>query len=121
MPLIALIDTQVEVQSEADITAEVSIFLLLETLFAKQDQLWAQLALSNHEKEMLVKRFDAVAALYQLLKNSNLTSFSKLIDKHTLFAEVNANANQNENKNSLSKNNQPIVYQLINNKEADKQ
>ncbi|WP_350656382.1 exodeoxyribonuclease V subunit alpha [Psychrobacter sp. S1-30-MNA-CIBAN-0213] len=121
MPIIALIDTQIEVQSEADITAEVSIFLLLETLFAKQDQLWAQLALSNHEKEMLVKRFDAVAALYQLLKNSNLTSFSKLIDKHTLFADVNANVNNNENKNSLSKNNQPIVYQLINNKEADKQ
>ena len=120
-PLIALIDTQIEVQSEADITAEASIFLLLETLFAKQDQLWAQLALSNHEKEMLIKRFDAVAALYQLLKNSNLTFFAKLIDEHTLFADVNANANHNENKNSLSRNNQPIVYQLINNKEADKQ
>ena len=121
MPLIALIDTQIEVQSEVDITAEASIFVLLENLFAKQDQLWAQLALSNHEKEMLVKRFHAVAALYQLLKNSNLTFFSKLIDEHTLFADVNANANHNENKNSLSKNNQPIVYQLISNKEADKQ
>ncbi|WP_201628403.1 exodeoxyribonuclease V subunit alpha [Psychrobacter maritimus] len=119
-PIIALIDTQSEVQSEVDITAEPSIFVLLETLFAKQDQLWAQLALSNHEKEMLVKRLDAVAALYQLLKNSNLTFFSKLIDEHTLFASVNANVNNNENKNSLSKNNQPIVYQLINNKEADK-
>jgi len=121
MPLIALIDTQIEVQSEVDITAEASIFVLLENLFAKQDQLWAQLALSNHEKEMLVKRFHAVAALYQLLKNSNLTFFSKLIDEHTLFADVNANANHNENKNSLSKNNQPIVYQHINNTEADKQ
>lgn len=120
MPLIALIDTQIAVQSEIDITAEASIFVLLENLFAKQDQLWAQLALSNHEKEWLVKRFHAVAALYQLLKNSNLTSFSKLIDEHTLFADVNANANHHENKNSLSKNNQPIVYQFINNKEADK-
>ena len=120
MPLIALNDTQIEVQSEVDITAEVSIFVLLENLFAKQDQLWAQLALSNHEKEILVKRLDTVAALYQLLKNSNLTFFSKLIDEHTLFADVNANTNQNENINSLSKNNQPIVYQLINNKETDK-
>ena len=116
MPLIALNDTQIEVQSEVDITAEVSIFVLLENLFAKQDQLWAQLALSNHEKEILVKRLDTVAALYQLLKNSNLTFFSKLIDEHTLFADVNANTNQNENINSLSKNNQPIVYQLVINK-----
>ena len=121
MPLIALIDTQIVVQSEVDITAEASIFVLLENLFAKQDQLWAQLALSNHEKEMLVKRLDAVAALYQLLKNSNLTFFAKLIDEHTLFADVNANANHNENKNSLSKNNQPIVYQHINSKKDDKQ
>ncbi|MDA5132369.1 exodeoxyribonuclease V subunit alpha [Psychrobacter sp. ANT_H3] len=120
-PIIALIDTQIEVQSEVDITAEPSIFVLLETLFAKQDQLWAQLALSNHEKEMLVKRFDAVALLYKLLKNSNLTSFAKLIDEHTLFAGLNDNVSNNENKNSLSRNNQPIVYQLINNKEADKQ
>ena len=118
-PLIALIDTQIDVQAKADITAEASIFLLLETLFAKQDQLWAQLALSNHEKEMLIKRFDAVAALYQLLKNSNLTFFTKLIDEHTLFADVNANVNNN--KNSLSKINQPIVYQLLNNEKADKQ
>lgn len=121
MPLTALIDTQIAVQSEVDITAEASIFMLLENLFAKQDQLWAQLALSNHEKEMLVKRLDAVAALYQLLKNSNLTFFAKLIDEHTLFADVNANANHNENKNSLSKYNQPIVYQHINSKEDDKQ
>ena len=120
-PIIALIDTQIEVQSEVDITAEPSIFVLLETLFAKQDQLWAQLALSNHEKEMLIKRFDAVALLYKLLKNSNLTSFSKLIDEHTLFASLNDNVSNNENENSLSRNNQPIIYQFINNKEADKQ
>ena len=121
MPIIALIDTQIEVKSEVDITAEPSIFVLLETLFAKQDQLWAQLALSNHEKEMLIKRFDAVALLYKLLKNSNLTSFSKLIDEHTLFASLNDNVSNNENENSLSRNNQPIIYQFINNKEADKQ
>ncbi|WP_430737040.1 exodeoxyribonuclease V subunit alpha [Psychrobacter sp. VH5] len=121
MPLIALIDTQIAVQSEIDIPAEASIFVLLENLFTKQNQLWAQLALSNHEKEMLIKRLDAVAALYQLLKNSNLTFFAKLIDEHTLFADVNANANHNENKNSLSKNNQPIIYQHINSKEDDKQ
>ena len=121
MPIIALIDTQIEVQSESYITAEVSIFLLLETLFAKQDQLWAQLALSNHEKEMLVKRLDTVELLCKLLKNNDLSTFTKLIDEHTLFASVNDNVSNNENKNSLSKNNQPIIYQLINNKEADKQ
>ena len=120
-PIIALTDTQIDVQSEADISAESSLFVWLETLFDQQDQLWVQLALSNHEKEMLVKRFDAVAALYQLLKNTNLTSFAKLIDEHTLFADVDANVNNNENKNSLSKNNQPIIYQLINNQEDDKQ
>lgn len=123
MPIIALIDTDIEVQSEVDITAEPSIFVLLETLFDKQDQLWAQLALSNHEKEMLVKRFDAVALLYKLLKNSNLTSFAKLIDEHALFAGVNNNMNDNDNnsKNSLSKNNRPIIYQFISSKETDKQ
>ena len=121
MPIIALTDTQIEVQAETNITAKASIFLLLENLFAKQDQLWAQLALSNHEKEMLVKRLDAVALLYKLLKNSNLTSFAKLLDEYTLFASLNDNVSNNENKNSLSRNNQPIVYQLINNKEADKQ
>lgn len=120
-PIMALTDTQIEVQSEADITAESSLFITLETLFNRQDQLWAQLALSNHDKEMLVKRFDVVAALYQLLKNSSLTSFAKLIDEHTLFASVNDNVSNNENKNSLSKNNQPIIYQLMNNEEADKQ
>ena len=121
MPIIALIDNQIEVQSETDITAKESIFLLLENLFANQDQLWAQLALSNHDKEMLVKRFDAVALLYRLLKNSNLTFFAKLIDEHTLFAGVNDNVSNNENKNSLSKNNQPIIYQFIKNQKADKQ
>src|SRR5690606_36769899 len=93
----------------------------LETLFAKQDQLWAQLALSNHEREMLIKRIDAVALLYKLSKNSNLTSFSKLIDEHTLFASLNDSVSNNENENSLSRNNQPIIYQFINNKVADKQ
>uniref|UniRef100_UPI0026344E09 exodeoxyribonuclease V subunit alpha n=1 Tax=uncultured Psychrobacter sp. TaxID=259303 RepID=UPI0026344E09 len=44
-----------------------------------------------------------------------------LIDEHTLFASLNDNVSNNENKNSLSRNNQPIIYQLINNKEADKQ
>ena len=119
MPIIALIDTQIEVQSEVDITAEPSIFVLLETLFAKQDQLWAQLALSNHEKEILVKRFDAVALFYKLLKNSNLTSFARLIDEHALFADVKNNMNDNDN--SLSKNNQPIIHELINSKETGKQ
>ena len=122
MPIIALIDTQIEVQSEVDITVEPSIFVLLETLFDKQDHLWAQqLAFSNHEKEMLVKRFDAVALLYKLLKNNNLSFFAKLIDEHTLFADVNNNMNDNDNENSLSKKNQPVIYQLISNEEADKQ
>ena len=116
-PILALIDTQIVTQQEDDSTAELSLFILLDIMFDKRAQLWAQLALSNNEKEILVKRFDAVVLLYQLLRSTNLTSFSKLIDEHTLFADTNSN----DIKNSLSKNNQPIVYQLINNQEADKQ
>ncbi|WP_352339474.1 exodeoxyribonuclease V subunit alpha [Psychrobacter sp. 16-MNA-CIBAN-0192] len=116
-PILALIETQIDTQQEDDSTARLSLFILLDIMFYKRDQLWAQLALSNNEKEILVKRFDAVVSFYQLLRNTNLTSFSELIDEHTLFAD----ANSNDSKNSLSKNNQPIVYQLINNQEADKQ
>ena len=120
MPILALIDTQVDSQSEDDATPETSLFVLLETLFNKQSQLWAQLTLSNHEKEVLDKRFDMVTTLYQLLKNSDFESFVQSLHKHTLFADVDTNTQCNTNKNSLSKSNKPIVYQLINNQEADK-
>ncbi|WP_201608369.1 exodeoxyribonuclease V subunit alpha [Psychrobacter okhotskensis] len=121
MPILALIDTQVDSQSEDDATPETSLFVLLETLFNKQSQLWAQLTLSNHEKEVLDKRFDMVTTLYQLLKNSDFESFVQSLHKHTLFADVDTNTQCNTNKNSLSKSNQPIIYQLINNQEADEQ
>ncbi|NRD70415.1 exodeoxyribonuclease V subunit alpha [Psychrobacter okhotskensis] len=121
MPILALIDTQVDSPSEDDATAETSLFVLLETLFNKQSQLWAQLTLSNHEKEVLDKRFDMVTTLYQLLKNSDFESFVQSLHKHTLFADVDTNTQCNTNKNSLSKSNQPIIYQLINNQEADEQ
>ncbi|WP_025652690.1 MULTISPECIES: exodeoxyribonuclease V subunit alpha [unclassified Psychrobacter] len=121
MPILALIDTQVDSQSEDDATPETSLFVLLETLFNKQSQLWAQLTLSNHEKEVLDKRFDMVTTLYQLLKNSDFESFVQSLHKHTLFADVDTNTQCNTNKNSLSKSNQPIIYRLINNQEADEQ
>lgn len=108
-PILALIDTKIDMQQEDDSTDELSLFMLLDIMFGKRAQLWAQMALSNHEKEILVKRFDAVTLLYQLLRDTNLTSFAKLIDEHTLFADANSNVN---NINSLSKNNQPIIYQL---------
>ena len=121
MPILALIDTQVDSPSEDDATAETSLFVLLETLFNKQSQLWAQLTLSNHEKEVLDKRFNMVTTLYQLLKNSDFESFVQSLHKHTLFADVDTNTQCNTNKNSLSKSNRPIIYRLINNQEADEQ
>ncbi len=117
-PILVLIDIQTVTQQEDDSTAELSLFILLDIMFSKRAQLWAQLALTNREKEILSKRFDAVAALYQIVKNTNLNSFIQSIHEHTLFADANSNVN---NKNSLSKDNQPIVYQHINEPEADTQ
>ncbi|MEJ6067358.1 exodeoxyribonuclease V subunit alpha, partial [Psychrobacter sp. 16-Bac2893] len=117
-PILALIDTQIVTQQEDDSTSELSLFILLDIMFGKRAQLWAQLALTNREKEILSKRFDAVAALYQIVKNTNLNSFIQSIHEHTLFANAYSNVNY---KNSLSKNNQPIVYQHINKPQADTQ
>tara|TARA_R100001369_G_scaffold4608_3_gene13177 strand:- start:31 stop:2253 length:2223 start_codon:yes stop_codon:yes gene_type:complete len=119
-PILALIDTQIDTQQEDDVTVELSLFDSLDTMFGKQTQLWAQLALGNHEKEILVKRFDSVVALYQLLKNTEFAAFIELIHNHALLANVNADdanteASNSENKNSLSKIKQPIVYQVVNN------
>ena len=118
MPIFALIDTKKNTQPEDESTAEMSLFLLLNTLFNKRDQLWTQLALSNHEKDMLTKRFDTIATVFQLLKNTDLTFFMHLVNKHALFAEVNTNTNNNSKENSLSKNNQPIVYKVTNNRNS---
>ena len=115
-PILALIDTRIETQQEDDSTAEAesSLFVLLDIMFAKRDQLWAQLALTNHEKEILIKRFDTVVMLYQLLKNTDSTSFVELIHQQNLFIDVNANSNtiNDEYKNSLSKINKPIIYKI---------
>ena len=89
-PILALIDAQIDTQQEDDSTIESSLFDSLDTIFGKRAQLWAQLALSNHEKEILVKRFDSVVALYQLLKNTEFAAFIELIYNHALFANVNA-------------------------------
>ena len=109
MPIFALIDIKPSTQSTDDATAETSLFALLNTLFDKRDQLWMQLALSNHEKAMLAKRFETFAALYQLLKNLELASFVELVSEHALFAEASDNSIHNNKKNSLSENNQPII------------
>ena len=115
-PILALIDTRIETQQEDDSTSEAELSLsgLLDIMFAKRDQLWAQLALNNHEKEILIKRFDTVVMLYQLLKNTNLASFVQLIYQQTLFIDVNVNSTtiNDEYKNSLSKINKPIIYKI---------
>lgn len=117
-PIFALIDTKSNTQQEDQSTAEMSIFVLLSTLFDKRDQLWMQLALSNHEKDMLTKRFDTIAKVFQLLKNTDFTFFMNLVNKHDLFAEVKANTNSNNEENSLSKNNQPIIYKIASNQNS---
>lgn len=123
-PILALIDTQVVVREnvtqqtvtreEAGSIPELSIFDLLDILFTKQAQLWAQLTLSNHEKERLLKRFNSVVAFYQLLKNTDFSAFVQLIDEHALFANVDADIDSNGNKNSLSKNNRPVTCKKTN-------
>ncbi|MCG3842258.1 exodeoxyribonuclease V subunit alpha [Psychrobacter sp. Ps1] len=121
-PIFALIDTQIKTQLDTqlddDTTTETSLFVLLDTLFGQRDYLWAQLALSNHEKETLIKRFDAITTLYQRLKNSDLNTFVHSIHEHALFANVEANTNYNNNQNSLSKDNQPIIYNIAKNKKT---
>ena len=119
MPIFALINTQINTQSEDDSTTERSLFVLLDTLFDKRDQLWMQLALSNHEKEVLTKRFDMIATLYQLLKNTDLSFFIRLVNEHDLFAEVNTSINNNDTLNSLSKKNQPIIYKKVNSQNTE--
>lgn len=123
-PILALIDTRIETQLDDDSTAEagLSLFVLLDIMFAKRDQLWSQLALTNQEKEILIKRFDTVVMLYQLLKNTDLTSFIKLIHQQNLFIDVNANSNtiNDEYKNSLSKINKPIIYKINKKQNNDK-
>ena len=110
-PILALIDAQIDTQQEDDSTIESSLFDSLDTIFGKRAQLWAQLALSNHEKEILVKRFDSVVALYQLLKNTEFAAFIELIYNHALFANVNADDANTEASN------QPIIYQVSNNQD----
>lgn len=107
-PIRALIDTQIDTQQEGDSRDKLSLFIMLEIMFTKRAQLWTQLALSNHEKELLTKRLDTVIMLYQLLRNMDLTSFIKLIHRQALFIDVNIN------NNSLSKINKPITYQMTN-------
>ncbi|MFT7324248.1 MAG: exodeoxyribonuclease V alpha subunit [Psychrobacter glaciei] len=108
-PILALMDAQIDTPSEDGPSIELSLFGSLDALFSKRAQLWAQLALSNHEKEMMVKRFDTIAMLYQRLKNTNLTTFLQSIHEHTLFSDVNVDTSSVEN--SLSKN-RPIIYQV---------
>ncbi|WP_201509249.1 exodeoxyribonuclease V subunit alpha [Psychrobacter alimentarius] len=106
-PIFALINTQINTQVEEDLIADIPLFSLLEILFDKGGQLWTQLTLSNHEKEMLNKRFTMIVSLYQLLKNTDLAFFIDLVNQHALFAEVTTDIAK---QNSLSKNNKPIVY-----------
>lgn len=115
-PMLALLDTQVGIQPPEERVNELSIFDSLDTLFAKQAQLWTQLAVSNHEKEMLRKRFATVTKLYHILKNTDLNAFIKRINEDDLFTNLNSCESYHNNKNSLSnlnKSNQPIIYQQL--------
>ena len=128
MPVLALIDTQsnlkavevqatetatssgIDLQTAENLVVELSLFDLLNTLFARRAQLWTQLTLTNHEKEILTKRFNTIVALYEYLKNTDLRSFTQSIYEHRLFADVSSGMMYDNN--SLSKNNQPIIYQI---------
>ncbi|WP_201584699.1 exodeoxyribonuclease V subunit alpha [Psychrobacter jeotgali] len=115
-PILTLIDTPIQTPAEDsflenDFIAEPSLFDSLNTLLSKREQLWVSLALSNHEKDNLVKRLDTVVTLFQALKNTDLPSFIQLVHSHPLFASLDAESKGN-NINSLSKNNQPIIYQI---------
>ncbi|MES1964750.1 exodeoxyribonuclease V subunit alpha [Psychrobacter sp. AH5] len=115
-PMLALLDTQVGIQPPEERVNELSIFDSLDTLFAKQAQLWTQLAVSNYEKEMLHKRFAAVTKIYHILKNTDLNAFIKRINEDDLFTNLNSYESYHDNKNSLSninKFNQPIIYQQV--------
>ena len=105
-PILALIDNQIEVQQADKLTVDLSLFVSLDIMFNKQSQLWAPLSLTNYERERLVKRFDAVTIIYQLLKNTDLVAFIQLIHEQELFVKTD---NIRDN-NSLS-NNKPIIHQ----------
>ena len=120
-PIFALIDINVHTQPEEVASAETVLFGLLHTLFAKGNQLWAQLALSNHEKETLTKRFAITVALYQLLKNKDLDFFIHSVNAHALFSEFRSEVYNSNDKNSLSKKNKPIIYKIIDNQKTKKQ
>ncbi|MBO1531685.1 exodeoxyribonuclease V subunit alpha [Psychrobacter sp. F1192] len=105
------IEALIEIPTDEISSAESSLFELLDVLFIRQSQTWAQLALSNHDKEMLSKRFNLVTAFYDLLKNSDFSTFVQTVAKHRLLADVNCH-----DINSLSRTNQPIIYQATKNK-----
>ncbi|MGP9544501.1 exodeoxyribonuclease V subunit alpha [Psychrobacter sp. AOP7-B1-25] len=117
-PVFALIDTQIKTQ--IDTITETSLFVLLDTLFCQREYLWAQLVLSNHEKETLIKRFDAITILYQRLKNSDLSTFVHSIYEHALFANVDTNTNVDNYQNSLRKKKQPIIFQITESEKTKK-
>jgi len=111
-PICALIDTQIDIQIDDETIMQISLFVFLDILFGQGDYLWVQLALSNHEKETFIKRFDAITTLYQRLKNSDLSTFIHSLHEHALFTNVDASIGSNYHQNSLSKNNQPIIYNI---------
>lgn len=115
-PIFALIEPQTNTQIEEDSTADISLFALLDTLLGKGGQLWTQLALNNHEKEMLNKCFTTIASLYKLLKNTDLDFFINLVNQHALFAEVDTDIDITQ-QNSLSRKNRPIIYKKTKDKE----
>jgi len=108
-PLLALVETQSDHSIDSEDATESSFFRLLSIIFNQRYQLWSQSVLTNYERELLTKRFDAITALYQRLKNTDLEAFIDSISDYDLFSNVQHMSE--DNKNSLSKNNKPIIYQ----------
>ncbi|MGM8870450.1 exodeoxyribonuclease V subunit alpha [Psychrobacter sp. 2Y5] len=108
-PLLALVETQNDHSIDSEDATESSFFRLLSIIFNQRYQLWSQSVLTNYERELLTKRFDAITALYQRLKNTDLEAFIDSISDYDLFSNVQHMSE--DNKNSLSKNNKPIIYQ----------
>ncbi|MGM8885507.1 exodeoxyribonuclease V subunit alpha [Psychrobacter sp. 1U2] len=109
-PLLALVEAQGQHLIAGENAMEPSLFNLLSIVFAQKHQLWSQSVLTNYERELLTKRFDAITALYQRLKNTDLEAVMESISEYDLFSNVLHLSEDNEN--SLSKNNKPITYQI---------
>lgn len=109
-PLLVLAEGQIDQLIADEVATEPSLFSLLSIIVAQRHQLWSQSVLTNYERELLTKRLDAITALYQRLRNTDLDAFIHSIGQYDLFSNVEYL--NKDDRNSLSKNNKPIIYQI---------